>query len=141
MNFLTPYLLYIKLGIAVLVLGICAVFAYKVHSWHADALQLESVRQDMAALVASQKASQAASQGLQNELQTLRNARKPAPSVRVCRNPNPVPQSGSGRDGPTPGAGSVPQEAGPDIGSDLYGLADDADELAARLRACQALLK
>jgi hypothetical protein len=126
---------------AVLVLGICAAFAYKVHGWHQDALQLAAVRQEMSALKAAQAASQKASEGLQDELQNLRNARKPAPAVRVCKPAKSVPQAGGGRDGSAPGAGQLPQEAGENIGPDLYGLADDADELAARLRACQELLR
>jgi hypothetical protein len=134
-------LLYIKLGIAVLVLGICAAFAYKVNSWRQDALELGAVRQEMVELKAAQAASQEASQGLQDELQNLRNTRKPAPVVRMCKPAKPVPEAGAGRDGSTPGAGELPQEAGRDIGGDLYGLADEADELAARLRACQELLK
>jgi hypothetical protein len=136
----TP-LLYIKMGIAVLVLGICAAFAYKVHGWRQDALQLGAVRQEMVALKAAQAASQKASEGLQDELQNLRNTRKPAPAVRLCKPAKPLPPTGAGRDGTAPGAGELPQEAGPDIGADLYGLADEADELAARLRACQALLQ
>jgi hypothetical protein len=129
------------MGIAVLVLGICAAFAYKVHGWRQDALQLGAVRQEMVALKAAQAASQKASEGLQDELQNLRNTRKPAPAVRLCKPAKPVPPTGAGRDGTAPGAGELPQEAGPDIGADLYGLADEADELAARLRACQALLQ
>jgi hypothetical protein len=136
----TP-LLYIKMGIAVLVLGICAAFAYKVNSWRQDALELGAVRQEMVELKAAQEASHKASEGLQNELQNLRNTRKPSPVVRMCKPAKPVPQARAGRDGSTPGAGELPQEAGPDIGTDLYGLADEADELAARLRACQALLQ
>jgi hypothetical protein len=134
-------LLYIKLGIAVLVLGIAAGVVYKVNSWRQDALELGAVRQEMVELKAAQAASQEASQGLQDELQNLRNTRKPAPVVRMCKPAKPVPEAGAGRDGSTPGAGELPQEAGRDIGGDLYGLADEADELAARLRACQDLLK
>jgi type II secretory pathway pseudopilin PulG len=132
--------LYIKMGIAVLVLGIAAGLAYKVNSWRQDALELGAVRQEMAALKAAQAASQKASQGLQDELQNLRNTRKPAPAIRLCKPAKPVPEAGTGRDDSAPGTGELPQEAGPDIGTDLYGLADEADELAARLRACQALL-
>jgi hypothetical protein len=97
----TP-LLYIKMGIAVLVLGICAAFAYKVHGWRQDALQLGAVRQEMVALKAAQAASQKASEGLQDELQNLRNTRKPAPAVRLCKPAKPVPPTGAGRDGTAP---------------------------------------
>jgi hypothetical protein len=141
MNPLAPYLLWIKAGLAAAVLVALGFLAWTVHGWHRDAQQLEAVRRDMAALQAAQAASQKASEGLQNELEELRSSRKPAPPVRVCKPAKPVPQAGAGRDDPATGAGELPKEAGPDIGADLYGLADDADELAARLRACQALLK
>jgi hypothetical protein len=133
--------LYIKMGIAVLILGIAAGLAYKVNSWRQDALELGAVRQEMVELKAAQEASHKASEGYQNELKDLRAARKPSRDVRLCKPAKPVPEAGAGRDGSTPGAGELPQEAGRDIGGDLYGLADEADELAARLRACQALLR
>ena len=138
---LNPYLVYIRLAVFAILAGFLAFFAYKVHSWRSDALQLGAVRQEMESLKAAQEASHKASMELQDELQDLRTSRKPAPVVRMCKPAKQVPSAGAGRDGSTPGAGELPQEAGPDIGTDLYALADDADELAARLRACQALLK
>jgi hypothetical protein len=132
---------YLRIAAIVAVVSALSFAAYKVNSWRQDALQLGAVRQEMVELKAAQEASQAASQGLQDELQNLRNTRKPAPVVRMCKPAKPVPEAGAGRDGSTPGAGELPQEAGRDIGGDLYGLADEADELAARLRACQDLLK
>jgi hypothetical protein len=137
---MTP-LAYLRLGAyaaIAIVIGLCL---WRVHAWREGYLEVGQVRQEMEALKASQAASQAASKGLQDELQTLRDTRKSAPSVRVCKPAKPVPEAGAGRDGAAPGAGELPQTPGPDIGSDLYGLADEADELAARLRACQALLK
>jgi hypothetical protein len=136
---MTP-LAYIKLGIAAAVLIALGWFAVIVHGWRSDSQALGSVRQEMADLRAAQEASQAASKGLQDELQTLRAARKPAPVIRVCRDPDKLPQAGTGRDDPAPGAGELPPETGLDTGP-IYDLADEADELAARLRACQALLK
>jgi hypothetical protein len=138
---MNPYLLYIRIGIFAVVLCLIVYLGLVVRGWRQDSLALDGVRQEMAALIASQAASQAASKGLQDEIQNLRAARKPAPSVRLCRTAKPVPKAGAGRDGAATGAGELPQEAGSDIGPDLYGLADEADELAARLRACQALLR
>jgi hypothetical protein len=132
---------YLRIAAIVAVVAALSFAAYKVNSWRQDALELGAVRQEMVELKAAQAASQEASQGLQDELQNLRNTRKPAPVVRMCKPAKPVPEAGAGRDGSTPGAGELPQEAGRDIGGDLYGLADEADELAARLRACQELLK
>jgi hypothetical protein len=137
---LNPYIVYIRLAVFAVLLGFLAFFAYKVHSWRSDALQLGAVRQEMESLKASQEASHAASRNLQDELTKLRTARKPAPVIRVCKPAKQVPGAGAGRNGATTGAGELPQEAGLDTGP-IYQLADEADELAARLRACQALLK
>jgi hypothetical protein len=138
---ITGPIFWLKCGAILAVFAVLSFAAYKVNSWRQDALQLGAVRQEMVELKAAQAASQKASQGLQDELQNLRNTRKPAPPVRLCKPAKPVPEAGTGRDGSAPGAGELPQEAGRDIGGDLYGLADEADELAARLRACQDLLK
>ena len=139
-NPLAPYLLWIKVGIAAVVALLVVWGGLTVRGWHRDSLALEGVRQEMADLRASQEASQAASKGLQDELQTLRAARKPSPVIRVCRDPDNLPKAGTGRDGPAAGAGELPAETGLDTGP-IYDLADEADELAARLRACQSLLK
>jgi hypothetical protein len=138
---LTGPLFWLKVGAVVAVFAVLSFAAYKVNSWRQDALELGAVRQEMVELKASQEASHKASEGLQNELETLRATRKPSPVVRMCKPAKPVPEAGAGHNDSTPGAGELPQEAGRDIGGDLYGLADEADELAARLRACQALLK
>lgn len=94
----------------------------------------------LATVTAQLRASYEASEGYQNELSTLRAARTPSRPVRVCRDvpaaPSNRPTPG-GPDAATPGAGALPQEPGQDIGPDLYGQADEADELAARLRALQ----
>jgi hypothetical protein len=66
---------------------------------------------------------------------------RPARVVRLC----PAASSGdvrgagpaAGTDGAGPAAGELPGPAGGDIGPDLYRLARDADEVAARLRALQ----
>jgi hypothetical protein len=132
---------YIKLGLAAVVLIALGWIAFIVNGWRLDSRRVEQVETELSDLKAAQESSQKASQGLQDELTKLRNSRKPSPVVRVCRDADKLPKAGAGRDGSTPGAGELPQAAGPDIGTDLYALADEADELAARLRACQALLK
>lgn len=131
-------LAYIRLAAFALLAGFLAFFAYKVHSWRQDSLALSGVRQEMSDLIAAQEASHKASQDLSDELQKLRTARKPAPVIRMCKPAKQVPNSGAGSDGPPPGAGELPQASGFDT-QPLYDLADEADELAARLRACQSL--
>lgn len=151
---MTFLLAYWRIGLAALVLLVLGWVGFVVNGWHKDSLALSAAEarteqiqreaaQTIATLKAAQEAAQKASQGLQDELQKLRHARKPAPVVRLCK-PAPVPSPGEGRggrDGAGPGTGELPATPGRDIGGDLYGLADDADEVAARLRACQALLK
>ena len=133
-------LTYIRLGIAAFVILLLVSGGLVVRGWHQDSLALDGARQELQSLKASQEASHAASKGLQDEIEKLRTARKPAPVIRLHRCPDKVPGAGAGRDGSTTGAGELPQEAGLDTGP-IYDLADEADELAARLRACQALLK
>ncbi len=136
---MTP-LAYIKLGIAAAVLIAIGWLALIVNGWRQDSLRVEEVETELSTLKAAQEASQKASQGLQDELTKLRSARKPAPVIRLCRNPDKLPQAQPGRNDSTPGAGELPKEDGFDT-QPLYDLADEADELAARLRACQALLR
>lgn len=136
---MTP-LAYVRLGIALVVLIALGWLAFIVNDWRLDSRRVEAVETELADLKAAQEASHKASQGLQDELTKLRAARKPAPVLRVCRDPKKLPEAGAGRDDSTPGAGDVPQASGFDT-QPLYDLADEADELAARLRACQALLK
>jgi hypothetical protein len=137
-------LLYIKLGIAVLVLGICAAFAYKVNSWRQDALQLGAVRQEMVELKAAQEASHKASEGYQNELEAIRKRRPASGPVRLCIKPDvsaPASGSGSGSAAPrmVPGGDGENHQEGPDIAADLAELARRADEVNAQARAIQGL--
>jgi hypothetical protein len=139
-------LLYIKLGIAVLVLGICAAFAYKVNSWRQDALELGAVRQEMVELKAAQAASQEASEGYQNELEAIRKRRPASGPVRLCIKPDvPAPASGSGAGSAAPGVVSggdgTDHQEGPDIAAELAELARRADEVNAQARAIQGLHK
>jgi len=77
--------------------------------------------------------------GYEAELAAVRA--RPARVVRLCpetragdvRGPGPA----AGPDGTSPAAGLVSGPAGNDIGPDLYRLARDADEVAARLRGLQ----
>ena len=140
MNPLAPYMAVLKIAAVVLIVAVLALVAYKVNGWRQDALELGVVRQELADTIAAQERSHKASEGLQDELQTLRAARKPAGSIRVCKPANGLPKGGSGRDGGTPGAGELPTETRLDT-QPIYDLADEADELSARLRACQSLLK
>jgi hypothetical protein len=142
---LNPYLLYIKLGIAALILAVFGFFAYKVHSWRQDALELGVVRQEMADLKASQEASQKASQGYQDELAEIRARPVTTGPVRLCNKRPAVSPTGSGPSPALPasgvlqGADGSDYQEGPDIAADLLRLADEADEVAAKGRATQSL--
>lgn len=154
MNPLAPYLLYIKFGVAAALLAALGLFGWRVHAWHEGYKALAAERacepetecakraarfaeaQQKAAQAASQKAQEAV-QSYEQEISALRS--RPARTVRVCPDPGSVRNAAAapGADGaPAPGA-VVPAEAGRDIGPDLYQLAKDADEVAARLRALQ----
>jgi hypothetical protein len=133
-------LITVRLIIAAIVTALLIAGGLVVHGWRSDSLKLGAVRQELADVKAAQEASHKASEGLQDELTKLRSARKPSPTLRLCRSAKPVPQAGTGRNDPATGAGELPAETRFDT-QPLYDLADEADELAARLRACQALLK
>jgi len=119
-----------------------------VKGWHDDAQKLPQVTQDFAvyrtAIEAGVKVRKEVSDGYEGELSALRASRDaagPARVVRLCQPPTDVPAAprGSGVDsGASPGAGPLPQVAGPDIGPKLYASADEADEVSAKLRACQS---
>ena len=142
---LNPYLVYIRLAVFAILLGFLAFFAYKVHSWRSDALQLGAVRQEMESLKASQEASHKASEGYQRELEEIRNRPVTTGPVRLCV---PKPRVSSVKPGPSPavpatgvlqGADGSDYQEGPDIAADLLRLADEADEVAAKGRATQSL--
>lgn len=142
------------IGAGVAVAALVA-FGWRVNEWRqgyharaaAEARTAEIAKEAgeaMAKLAEQHRAALTASQGYQDELQSLRTVRDAAPSrpVRVCQQPR-LPAAGAnstapGRpDGSPAGSGSLPQESGPDIGPDLYRDADQADEVSARLRALQ----
>jgi hypothetical protein len=131
--------------------------AWRVTSWQAAAKQAAAVTAAAKATREAQQhvidtlqdqitAANAASQGYQNELTFLRGARdsQPVPVVRMCqpaRRPASdlpaAPAAASGSDEGAPGAGQLPPTIGRDIGPELYRQADDADDVAAQLRALQ----
>jgi hypothetical protein len=119
-----------------------------VKSWHDDAQQLPQVQKDFAvyktAIETGATVRKEVSDGYEGEISKLkadRDAAGPARVVRLC-SPSPVvpsaPRGTSGDPDATPGAGALPQVAGPDVGQRLYADADEADEMSAKLRACQA---
>jgi hypothetical protein len=77
--------------------------------------------------------------GYEAELAAIRA--RPARVVRLCPETRAGGVRGTGPaaapDGTGPAAGLVSGQAGGDLGPDLYRLARDADEVAARLRALQ----
>lgn len=74
------------------------------------------------------------------ELAALRARNVPAGPVRLCRERDPGRVPGGPTSGPADGGSAgreLPIEAGKDIAVELYRLADEADEVSARLRALQ----
>lgn len=126
-------------------LGVTATEAkYKPIVAAANLARDQAIADEKAATENFQKAQQA-SKGLQDELQKLRVIVDSAPPVGVrCHvTSKVVPQTDTagGHSAAGAGAGTLPAEAEHntgDIGSQLFGLADEADRLNAQLRACQA---
>ena len=150
------------IGAAVAVAAV-AFAGYRVNTWHTShgllraaekRLEAEEACADgskCAARVAAAEVAAAAKQretdaevlsGYQTGLETVAAyaASHPAPTVRLCK-----PAGGASvRLPPTPGGvdgslqpGDVPQEAGKDIGKQLFDLADEADRESLRLRYLQ----
>lgn len=154
MNPLAPYMAYAKFGIYAAVGIAVLTFGWRVHAWHEGYKELAAERacepntecakraarfaeaQQKAAQEQAQKAQEAV-QSYEQEIASLRA--RPARTVRVCPDPGGVRDAAPARaaDGASPAAGELPGPAGRDIGADLYQLAKDADEVAARLRALQ----
>ena len=96
----------------------------------------ECEKRQIALQAAAEAKSAEVVQGYEQELAGLRS--RPARVVRVCNDRGVQGAGPAGTaDGTGPAAGVVSGPAGPDIGQDLYQLARDADEVAARLRALQ----
>lgn len=120
-----------------------------VKGWHDDAQKLPQVQQEYAVyregVETARKVRKEVSDEYEGELTGLRAARDAAPArtVRLCPSASvPSTPGTTGIDhGPASGTGVLPQEPGPDIGPRLYGKSDEADEVSARLRACQAFVR
>lgn len=127
--------------------------AFTVNHWRNEAAKVPVLKQEIrdheatieqirANIVTANNASQA----YQDEIARLRERRtvSPAPVVRVCRPARqatvPVPGTESGPDEAAPAGGVLPPEVGSDIGPELYGLMDEADELSAQIRGLQKFI-
>ena len=147
MNPLTPYLVWIRLGVFVILAAFLAFFAFKVTSWRNDSLALDATKQEMQQLRESQAASIEASEGYQRELEDIRNRPVPSTPVRLCVKRPAVPAAGSGPGAAVPSPGVVQStdgtdtemRAGRDIGPALRSLARRADEVSGQGRATQSL--
>ena len=141
---MTP-LLWVKVGLAALLVMLAVWGGLIVRGWHADSLALGEARQELKDLKASQEASQKASEGYQRELEEIRNRPPTTGPVRLCVKRPAVSSSGSGPGSTLPatgvlqGADGGDYQEGPDIAADLLRLADEADEVTARGRATQSL--
>jgi hypothetical protein len=144
---------YAVAGAAVLALG------WRVHAWREaytvdlpaaqEALQREiacgegseCLKRSISAQAQAEAASAVIVKGYEDELESLRNRPVRTRTVRLCPEATDgdvrVPPASGPADGAGAPAGELHGAAGPDIGPDLYQLARDADELAARLRALQ----
>lgn len=146
MTFLLRFWPYLLGAIAIIWLGLL------VKGWHDDAQKLPVVQGQFdvyrTATETAAKVRKEVSGEYQSELSTLRaGQRQPAPAVRLCQSPV---QADTGTPGGNHGASTTDRElsqgagsgaqAGPDIGRDLYQLADRADEVTAQLRACQSFV-
>ncbi len=160
---LAPYLMWVKIGLFALVVAAAGLFAWRVNAWHHGYLERDAAvaqekatraqaAQTLAQLQTRFDNAQKASQEFQNDVSKIRAERDrlrnlPARTVRVCVAGPAVQAAGPGprrSDGAAPGPTPQPATAGPDIGRDLYGIADDADqreaELAAQIVKLQGLL-
>lgn len=142
-------MMWLKLGVAAVLAGALWFL------WH-QALKVPVLKEQLKnqaaviTLMTNQKeAADKASEGYQDELRKLREARDAAPPgqpVRLCRTTAaprvsiPAAQPGSTPAGSPTGMVSAgvgeDTQPGPDIGPDLRTLAFRADELSAQLRGC-----
>ena len=139
-----------RAGIAVAAIVAVLLIGMTVARWHQAAGQLTELRHQLQAEQSArareiQVAAQA-SKEYQDELETLRLDRRPAPVVRLCRPAMPadavaVPAARSDETG-TPARMGLSgatggDRAGPDVGPDLDAIAARCDALTAQLRALQ----
>ena len=146
MTFLLRYWPYLLGAVIAIWLGLM------VKGWHDDAQKLPVVERQFdvyrTATETAAKVRKEVSGEYQDELSTLRNQRPPAPAVRLGSNSPVQASSGAagGDHGPSTADGQLSQgagsgaQAGPDIGSALFAIADRADEVSAQLRACQSFI-
>lgn len=154
MNPLAPYMAAIKVGALVAIVAALGLFGWRVHAWHEGYKALaaeracepatECAKRAARFAEAQQKAAQAASQKAQEAVTTYEQEiaslrARPARIVRLCPDSGGVRDAApaAGTDGAAAPAAVVSGQAGVDLGPDLYQLAKDADEVAARLRALQ----
>ena len=152
---LIPGLPWKAIGWAAAVLAV-AIAGWRVSAWRESHVALPGVQAALAAEVACEDGSECKARearlqeavghetirivtGYEAELAGLRA--RPARVVRLCAEARPGDVRGAGPaagpDGAGPAAGVIPGPAGADLGPELYRLARDADEVAARLRALQ----
>lgn len=144
------------IGAVALVLAVAAL-GWRVTRWHdayealpglQSALEREEACEDGSKCYARQRALQEAAghatvvavESYEAELAALRSRPVPAGTVRLCRPRGPGRVPGGPASGPADGGSAgreLPIEAGKDIAVELYRLADEADEVSARLRALQ----
>ena len=150
-------------GLAALAVGL---LAWRIHAWRRAYQALPAAREALAASEsarATERSQWAAestriatvSKGYLDELEKLRTARQsvPARAVRLCSSPaqarsdTPAPAATAGVDvspaasGELPAAAGSDHPAGPDIGPDLYALADEADSVVASCRSLQEYVR
>lgn len=148
------------------VVALCLLWMFLVvKSWHDDSKALPGVKQELTDSRAETKRVRSdltaeagriakVNEGLSRENESLRQQRADIPvrPVRLCvasakAAPIAGDPSATGRgDAATAGAGVLSQEArpdltaGPDIGPQLYSIADEADEVLRRYRGAQAYI-
>ena len=150
-------------GLAALAVGL---LAWRVNAWRAAYQALPAAREALAASEsarrqdAAQWAAESAriatvSKGYLDELEKLRTARQsvPARAVRLCSSPatarsdTAAPTATTGVDVSPAATGELSAEAGsdhpsgPDIGPDLYALADESDSIVASCRSLQEYVR
>lgn len=135
-----------RIGLAAIGFGIAAWFGFQVGTWRANSHQLKAAKAQIESIQAEHaielKAAQDAAYDYQKELDRIRRTpASPRPVVRMCNVP-PKPAAEEPTPAPTDGATTprevVPEPARPDIGPDLYALAQRCDEVSAELRALQS---
>ena len=136
-------------AILAVLLGLAAV--YVVHTLREQGRaelrpEIERLGQALAASEVNRARAEAASSAYRSEVDALRARPIPRTPVRLCRETPALPSSGTtaaGTDGgaaPTRRDDAAPRDdlaAGPDIGPDLYALAQSCDAEVAKLRALQ----